>query len=70
MTDDLTIESNQTYGALTEGFYLAGFTFERAMSRVLKLLKDGGWAKVGAGFADVNDFVRAGLRASKQRTRP
>jgi N6-adenosine-specific RNA methylase IME4 len=51
-------EANQAYGALTEGFYLAGFTFERAMAGVLGLLKDGGWRLCGAGFADVNEFVR------------
>ena len=50
--------ANQTYGALTAEFYIAGFTFERAMARVLGLLKDGGWAKVGDGFDDVNAFVR------------
>ena len=53
------VEANQSYGALTEGFYIAGFTFERAMGRVLSLLKDGGWRQVGAGFDDVNDFVRS-----------
>jgi N6-adenosine-specific RNA methylase IME4 len=52
------VEANQAYGALAEGFYLAGFTFERAMTRVLGLLKTGGWMKVGAGFDDVNAFVR------------
>jgi N6-adenosine-specific RNA methylase IME4 len=52
-------EANQAYGALAEGFYLAGFTFERAMGRVLGLLKDGGWRQVGAGFQNVNDFVRS-----------
>jgi N6-adenosine-specific RNA methylase IME4 len=52
------VEANQSYGALSEGLYLAGFTFERAMARVLGLLKTGGWMKVGAGFDDVNAFVR------------
>ena len=52
------IEANQAYGALTAEFYIAGFTFERAMTRVLGLLKTGGWTKVGDGFADVNAFVR------------
>jgi N6-adenosine-specific RNA methylase IME4 len=52
-------EANQIYGALTEGFYLASFTFKRAMARTLRLLKDGGWRQVGAGFDDVNDFVRS-----------
>ena len=49
----------QAYGALTEGFYLASFTFERAMGAVLGLLKNGGWRQVGNGFDDVNDFVRS-----------
>ena len=52
-------DANQAYGALTEGFYVASFTFERAMARVLSLLKDGGWRQVGVGFDDVNDFVRS-----------
>lgn len=52
-------DANQAYGALTEGFYLASFTFERAMGSVLSLLKSGGWRRVGAGFDDVNDFVRS-----------
>lgn len=52
-------DANQTYGALTEGFYLASFTFERAMSRTLALLKKDEWRKVGDGFDDVNDFVRS-----------
>lgn len=51
-------EANQAYGALTAEFYLAGFTFERAMGRTLQLLKGGGWRSVGDGFDDVNAFVR------------
>ena len=53
------IEANQAYGALTEGLYVASFTFERAMARSLELLKSGGWRQVGAGFDDVNAFVRS-----------
>jgi N6-adenosine-specific RNA methylase IME4 len=49
---------------VTEGLYLAGFTFERAMAHVLVLLKSGGWMKVGAGYTDVNDFVR-GLKLDR-----
>jgi N6-adenosine-specific RNA methylase IME4 len=52
-------DANQAYGALTEGFYIAGFTFERAMARSLQLLKTGLWMKVGDGFDDVNEFVRS-----------
>lgn len=59
-------EANIAYGALTAEFYLANFTFERAMARTLALLKDGGWAKVGDGFDDVNDFVRS-LRLNQFR---
>jgi hypothetical protein len=40
-------------------FYLAGFTFERAMGGVLKLLKSGDWEVVGDGFKDVNVFVKS-----------
>ena len=56
------IEANQAYGALTEGLYLAGSAFERAMARTLGLLKSGGWRQVGPGFDDVNDFVRLAAR--------
>lgn len=53
------IEANQAYGALTEGLYIASFTFDRAMVNVLDLLKGGLWMKVGPGFDDVNAFVRS-----------
>jgi N6-adenosine-specific RNA methylase IME4 len=56
---DRTASANQAYGALAAEFYLAGFTFERAMKRVLDLLKSGAWRAVGDGFDDVNDFVRS-----------
>jgi N6-adenosine-specific RNA methylase IME4 len=52
-------DANQAYGALTAEFYIAGFTFERAMAGVLRLLKTGGWKKVGDGFDDVKAFVRS-----------
>jgi hypothetical protein len=51
--------ANQAYGALNEGLYIAGFTFERAMASLLALLKDDGWRQVGHGFTDVNEFVRS-----------
>jgi hypothetical protein len=51
--------ADQAYGALTTESYLAGFTFERAMARVLRLLNDGKWPEVGDGFDDVNEFVRS-----------
>ena len=51
--------ANQAYGALTEGLYITAFTFERAMSGVIGLLKGGGWRLCGAGFDDVNAFVRS-----------
>jgi hypothetical protein len=57
--DGEAADANQSHGALTSEFYLAGFTFERAMARVLGLLKSGGWRKVGGGFNDVNEFVRS-----------
>ena len=47
--DHELIEANQAYGALTEGLYIAGFTFERAMARVLGLLKGDGRRRVGPG---------------------
>jgi hypothetical protein len=67
MADTLDIaNANQTYGALTEGLYIASFTFERAMAGVIGLLKSGGWRVVGDGFDDVNAFVRS-LRLDKHR---
>ena len=45
MTDHELIEVNQSYGALSAEFYIAGFTFERAMARVLGLLKGDGWRR-------------------------
>jgi hypothetical protein len=52
-------DANQAYGALTEGLYIAGFTFERVMTKALALLKSGDWKTVGDGFDDVNVFVRS-----------
>ena len=51
--------ANQAYGALTEGLYITAFTFERAMAGVIGLLESGGWRLCGAGFDDVNAFVRS-----------
>jgi hypothetical protein len=52
-------DANKTYGGTQAELYLAGFAFERAMGRVLGLLKDGAWRRVGDGFDDINDFVRS-----------
>jgi hypothetical protein len=65
MANDIA-NANQAYGALTAEFYISGFTFESAMTKVLWLLKGGEWKKVGDGFDDVNEFVRS-LRLDKHR---
>ena len=57
--DVKSADANQAYGALTEGLYIAGFTFERAMGHALGLLKKEGWRLCGPGFDDVNDFIRS-----------
>ena len=53
------VEANQIYGALSEGLYLTGLSFEGAMGNVFTLLKSGLWTQVGTGFDDVNAFVRS-----------
>lgn len=46
---------HEAYGALKEGVFLAGFTFERACARLEDLLHEGRWRQLG--FNDVNAFL-------------
>jgi phage N-6-adenine-methyltransferase len=48
---------DQTYGELREGLHLAGYSLERAFSRLETLLQSDAWMKVGPGFPDVNIFM-------------
>lgn len=64
----------EAYGALREGVHIAGYTFERACSKLEWLLEQDRWRGVGNGFDDVNKFV-ASIRldnlktSAEQRTR-
>lgn len=46
----------QTYGRLTEGMHLAGYSFERACANLEWLLQGDRWQRCGT-FADVNAFL-------------
>lgn len=47
----------ESYGALREGIFLSGFSFERACAKLEWLLDENRWRGVGDGFDDVNDFL-------------
>lgn len=49
-------DDTATWGELREGLHIAGYTFERACSRMERLLKGDRW-KVGGRFKDVNGFL-------------
>jgi hypothetical protein len=51
-----TDEDVATWGELREGLHTAGYTFERACSRLVRLLEEDRW-KVGGRFKDVNAFL-------------
>jgi hypothetical protein len=57
-----TDEDVATWGELREGLHVAGYTFERACTRLVRMLEGDGW-KVGGRFKDINAFL-ASLRAS------
>jgi|SRR6516165_9625655 len=57
--------SSVTYGRLTEGLHVAGYTFERAASNLEKLLEGSAW-QLGGRFKDVNQFLDS-LRLGHQR---
>jgi N6-adenosine-specific RNA methylase IME4 len=50
-TDDIA-----TWGELREGLHIAGYTFERACSRLLRMLEGDAW-KLAGRFKDVNAFM-------------
>ncbi|UPK03142.1 MT-A70 family methyltransferase [Bradyrhizobium sp. 170] len=47
----------EAYGALREGVHLAGYSFERACSKLKWLLQEDRWCGVGTGFDDINAFL-------------
>jgi N6-adenosine-specific RNA methylase IME4 len=47
----------EAYGALRGGVFIAGFSFERACSKLEWLLQQDRWRAVGDGFDDVNKFI-------------
>jgi N6-adenosine-specific RNA methylase IME4 len=51
------MNDDQTYGALTEGAHIAGYSLERTMQKLESLLEGDKWKSVGGGFDDVNDFL-------------
>jgi N6-adenosine-specific RNA methylase IME4 len=55
----------KTYGRLTEGLHIAGYTFERACSNLETLLGGDQW-KLGGQFSDVNAFMDS-IRLDKFR---
>jgi hypothetical protein len=61
-----TIGVAQTYGRLTEGIHLAGYTFERACTHLEWLLDGDRWKGCG-DFADVNAFLDS-VRLDQFRT--
>jgi N6-adenosine-specific RNA methylase IME4 len=54
--DDAAV-SNEAYGSLLEGVHVAGYTLERAFSRLKWLLAEDRWKAVGSGFVDVHTFI-------------
>jgi N6-adenosine-specific RNA methylase IME4 len=48
--------SLETYGRLTEGLHVAGYTFERAAHNLESLLRGDAW-QLGGRFKDVNAFL-------------
>ena len=49
--------ASKSFGALREGVHLAGYSFERACTKLEWLLDCDRWRGVGSGFDDVNDFL-------------
>jgi hypothetical protein len=47
---------NAAWGELKEGLHIAGYSFERACSKLETLLEDNRW-KVGGRFEDINAFL-------------
>lgn len=49
--------ANQSYGALVEGIFIAGFTLERALQTLDSLIEGDDWKSVGSGFDNINAFL-------------
>jgi len=49
---------NIVYGRLSESVHISGYSLERAMGELEWLLDDNRWKKVGAGYSDINDFLK------------
>jgi 16S rRNA G966 N2-methylase RsmD len=47
------------YGRLLESAHISGYSFERLCDELLWLLEGDRWQKVGAGYTDVNTFLRS-----------
>ena len=63
--DLLSPDPVEIYGQLTEGVFLAGFTFERACQHLETLLAGDGW-RLGGRYEDVNAFL-GGIRLDQFR---
>lgn len=49
---------NIIYGRLVESVHISGYSLERAVGELNWLLEDERWKKVGAGYTDINDFLK------------
>jgi N6-adenosine-specific RNA methylase IME4 len=50
---------NIRYGRLQEAAHISGYSFERLCDELEWLLEGERWQTVGAGYGDVNDFIRS-----------
>jgi N6-adenosine-specific RNA methylase IME4 len=57
--DSRAAEANQAYGELRAHLHDAGYTFERAMQRLEKLIAADAWMRISPGFTDINVFLRS-----------
>jgi N6-adenosine-specific RNA methylase IME4 len=54
--DDPVRKATELYGELNEGLHIAGYTFERACSRLITLLEGDAW-QLGGRFVNINVFL-------------
>lgn len=70
MADDpINPEACKSYGALTEGVHVAGYTLERAMAQLEWLLEEDRWLQLGTPFVDINDFLKRIKLGEKEHLR-
>lgn len=50
---------NIVYGRLLESAHISGYGFERMTDELLWILQGDRWQKVGAGYTNINDFLRS-----------